>query len=356
MAYAYKKGPAWYVGYRDEHGTQRQEKTAARSKTEAKRFAEERERFEERIRLGLDKRTTSLTLGQLWEKWREAKSLNASADTDEIRWRVHLKDRFAAENAAKLSPVELESFLLGKLKEKGGDLAIQSVRHLRLLVGRMYRWGIKKGLLTGDNPAARVELPALVEREPEIAAPGVVAFLATVAEPYRTIYAIAIYAGLRSDEILGLQPEQVDLQALVLVVKRQGKRESTKSGKLRVIPIVPQLAPLLRERLKNATPAAPLFVFPYKRAHCRQHILRKLYKYLNAAGLPLCTVHELRHTFGTQLSESGLDPRAVQALMGHADLKTTQRYTHLRSEYLAAQMAKLSYTSPVAPTQKEAEA
>lgn len=355
MAYAYKKGDSWYIGYRDEHGAQRQQKTAARSKTEARRLADECARFEERIHLGLESRAAPMTVGQLWEKWREAKSLNASADTDEIRWRVHLSGALAGVGARQLTPVDLEVLLHSKLREKGGDLSIQSVRHLRLLVGRIYRWAIRKGLYTGDNPAARVELPQLVEREPEIAAPGVVEqLLAFAPEPYRTIYAIAIYAGLRSDEILGLQPEQIDLQARVIVVKRQGKRESTKNGRMRAIPIVPVLEPLLRARVKAVPPGCSLFSFPYKKPHWRQHILRKLYALLAAAGLPLCTVHELRHTFITQLAQNGVDPRAVQALAGQASLDTTQRYTHLRSGYLTAQMAKLDYT-PV-PTQPEAEA
>lgn len=355
MAYAYRKGPAWYIGYRDENGEQRQVKTAARSKTEAKRLAEERERFEERVGAGLEKRGgLALTLGELWIKWSEAKSLNASADTDEIRWRVHLKPQLEAVISTRLTPVDLEVLLHAKLKEKGGDLSIQSVRHLRLLVGRMYRWGIKKGLNVGnDNPAGKVELPQLVEREPEVAAPGVVEkLLATAPEPYRTIYAIAIYAGLRSDEILGLQREQIDLTARVIIVSRQGKRESTKNRKVRGVPIAPVLLPLLEARVRELPPGCLLFSFPWKQEHWRQHILRTLYRLLDAAKLPRCTVHELRHTFITQLAESGADPRAIQHLAGQASLDTTQRYTHLRSPYLAAQMAKLDYS----PTQKEAEA
>lgn len=344
MAYAYRKGPAWYIGFRDEQGEQRQIKTAARSKSEAKRLAEERERFEERVRAGLETRVQSLTLGQLWQKWAEAKALNASADTDEIRWRVHLKEQLEGLALRALTPVDLEVLLHAKLKERGGTLSTQSVRHLRLLVGRMYRWAIKKGLHAGDNPAARVELPQLIEQEPKVAAPGVIEKLMEIApEPYRTIYAVAIYAGLRSDEILGLQPEQVNLAARVIIVKRQGKRESTKSGKIRAIPIVDQLYPLLEARVRAVPAGLKLFAFAWKQTHWRQHILQRLYKLLDGAGLPRCTVHELRHTFITQLSESGAAPRAVQALAGHADLKTTQRYTHLRDAHLAEEIAKLNY-------------
>lgn len=354
MTYAYQKSGKWYVGFRDEHGRNIQAKArGSKNKEMALRFAEKEEAFAQRVRLGLARREadTDLTLGELWKKWSEAKSLNASADTDEIRWRVHLQPTLEGVSLRQISPVDLEVLLHSKLKEKGGALSIQSVRHLRLLVGRMYRWAIKKGLHAGENPAARVELPQLVEHEPEVAAPGVVEkLLASAPEPYRTIYAIAIFAGLRSDEILGLQVEQVDLAARVIIVSRQGKRESTKSGKVRGLPIVDALYPLLEARVRATPPGCRLFSFPWKQEHWRQHILRTLYKLLDAAKLPRCTVHELRHTFITQLSENGADPRAVQALSGHASLDTTQRYTHVRAPFLAREMSKLNYT------QKEAKA
>lgn len=363
MAYVYCKRGTWYLGFKDENGAAKQVASKARTKTEARRLAEEQERFAERVRLGLETRVQPLTLGQLWERWYAAKATNASAATDETRWRVHLADALGPMQLRQLTPVDLETLLHSKLKTRGGELSVQSVRHLRLLIGRMYRWAIRKGLHAGDNPAARVELPQLTEHARRIAPPGAVAQLLAVAtEPYRTIYAIGVYAGLRSDEILGLMPEQIDLAGRVIIVERQGKRESTKSGRVRGVPIVDQLYPLLEARVAMTPPGTPLFEFvvhhPRKGTlrispkHYRQHILRKLYKFLDAAGLPRVTVHELRHTFATQLLEGGADPRAAQELLGHADLSTTQRYTHLRNAYLAQQISKIDY----APTQKEAEA
>jgi integrase len=339
VAYVYSKRGTWYAGYKDEHGTAKQIATRAHTKAEARRIAEEHERKAERIRLGLETRDAPLTLGELWAKWHEAKALNASADTDEIRWRVHLAPRFGATPLTSLTPVELEAFLHAKLD----GLSIQSVHHLRLLVGRLYNWAHRKNLYSGSNPAERVDLPAIVGTTPRTAAPEVVEKLLAIApEPYRTIYAICIYAGLRSDEVLGLQRDNIDLARRLIIVSRQGKRESTKSGRVRVLPIVDQLLPLLEAACAGLT-AGRLFTFPWKQAHWRQHILRKLYSLLDGAGLPRCTVHELRHTFITQLTESGVDPRAAQALAGHSDLKTTARYIHLRDQYLATQIQKLSY-------------
>lgn len=354
MAYAYKKKSTWYAGYTNDAGRPTQKATKARTKTEATRIAEELERTAERVRLGLETRSADLTVGGLFEVWSEAKASLTTAGNDKLRWRLHLKDDLENVPLRQLTPVMLEKLLLSKLRAGGsrekGKLSPQSVHHNRRVIGRMFRWAIKKGIWHGSDPASKVELPQVAQNAPKTADPATIPLmLAAAHEPYRTAFAIGIYAGLRSAEILGLEVERVNLTAGVIMVERTVTSETTKGKRWRAIPIVTELRPYLAEHLKSCT-TGRIFHMPSKDP--RGHLLGELRRTLARAGLDQAlTVHALRHTFISQLIMSGVDPRAAQALAGHSDFSTTQRYISLRDSYLVTQINKLDY-APVKPEER----
>jgi integrase/recombinase XerD len=108
-------------------------------------------------------------------------------------------------------------------------------------------------------------------------------------------------------------------------------RVISKRNKERVIPLPKQLLEALREFWK--THQHPTWLFPG--LHGKNHICRRsLYRAFNSArdSIGLCSevkVHTLRHSYATHLLESGVDIRTVQLFLGHADIKSTQIYTHL---------------------------
>jgi len=134
-------------------------------------------------------------------------------------------------------------------------------------------------------------------------------------------------AGLRVSEVVGLNHEHIDTANQTVRVKGKGAKE-------RICPIVPRTAHKINKFRKNLSvdasyPAPLLTNISGTRLTTRwvQLLLKKCLKY---AGIPLdFTPHKLRHSFATHLLDNGADLRAVQELLGHASLSTTQVYTHV---------------------------
>ena len=140
-----------------------------------------------------------------------------------------------------------------------------------------------------------------------------------------------IYSGgLRISEAVGLNLEDCDLISDIMKVKGKGKKERIAAiGK----PARTALRHYLRTRslrTENDRPNAPLFVNRFGTRLTPRSFQRNLKKYLIFAGLPPdLTPHKLRHSFATHLLDAGADLRAVQEMLGHENLSTTQIYTHV---------------------------
>ena len=140
-----------------------------------------------------------------------------------------------------------------------------------------------------------------------------------------------IYSGgLRISEAVGLNIEDCDLISDIMKVKGKGKKERIAAiGK----PARTALRHYLRARTlrtENDRPNAPLFVNRFGTRLTPRSFQRNLKTYLIFAGLPPdLTPHKLRHSFATHLLDAGADLRAVQEMLGHENLSTTQIYTHV---------------------------
>lgn len=147
-----------------------------------------------------------------------------------------------------------------------------------------------------------------------------------------------IYSGgLRISEALSLNFQDLDLRHGIIKVKGKGKKERIaalgepaknaldKYFKIRVI------------RSSVSLPPSPIFINKYGNRLSARSFQRFFKNYLMTAGLPHdMTPHKLRHSFATHLLNAGADLRSVQELLGHANLSTTQIYTHISSERLKA--------------------
>ncbi len=134
-------------------------------------------------------------------------------------------------------------------------------------------------------------------------------------------------AGLRVSEVVALNHEHLDLSQMIVRVIGKGKKE-------RICPIVSRTAQKLKEfRIRYASDASlssPLFTNQSGNRISQRWIQKLLKSCLQVADLPIdFTPHKLRHSFATHLLDNGADLRAVQELLGHASLSTTQVYTHV---------------------------
>ncbi|MFP3867598.1 MAG: site-specific tyrosine recombinase XerD [Desulfobacteraceae bacterium] len=145
-----------------------------------------------------------------------------------------------------------------------------------------------------------------------------------------------LYAtGIRVSELVGLNLRQLDLRRGVLLVRGKGSKE-------RLVPMVEQAVNKLQLYLAQTRPALlrhqdipNLFLNRWGRGLSRQGFWKILKGYARQAGLPLdLSPHTLRHSFATHLLWHGADLRALQMMLGHADISSTQIYTHLHAARL----------------------
>ena len=224
----------------------------------------------------------------------------------------------------------------------GGASRRSSARLLSAL-RRFYRYQLRQGVIEHD-PTARVEAPragrplpaSLSEDEVErlLDAPDTASFLG---RRDRAMLELLYATGLRVSELVGLRLDQVN--------RRQGVvRVTGKGGKERLVPLGESALESLEHYLSDGRPtingasaAMAVFITQRGRGMTRQAFWYRIRDHARAAGIhqPL-SPHTLRHSFATHLLNHGADLRAVQLLLGHSDLSTTQIYTHVARARLQA--------------------
>jgi site-specific recombinase XerD len=135
--------------------------------------------------------------------------------------------------------------------------------------------------------------------------------------------------GIRISELSGLNVDDMDFIGGIVKVMGKGKKE-------RIVPIGDQAVTTVREYLsKRKRDSQALFLNKNGKRITTRGIRNIVGKYLRLAGLRQgISAHSLRHSFATHLLNRGADLRSVQELLGHANLSTTQIYTHLTTERL----------------------
>lgn len=240
---------------------------------------------------------------------------------------------------------------LAKMMEqnvKRGFGARSSARQLSGLRG-FFKFLVKEKLVAED-PTALVERPKLSRRLPKVL--GVSDIVSIAARPddatARGLRDVAmihlIYAcGLRVSELVGLRIADLDRErGVVSVLGKGGKRRLVPVGEVALEHIDRYLKdgrPEVAERSRAQSNA--LFLSPRGKPLTRQGFWKLLKRYARAAGVTTPTSpHKLRHSFATHLLQGGADLRAVQAMLGHADLGTTEIYTRVAQDHLRAAHAK----------------
>lgn len=147
----------------------------------------------------------------------------------------------------------------------------------------------------------------------------------------KAILEILYSTGLRVSELAGLDFTDVDFDSEMVLAKGKGKKE-------RIVPMGGKAVKALRNYLKaRAAPprnTSPLFLNRFGKRLSGRGVRRVVGKYARSKGLPHVSPHTLRHSFATHMLDKGADLRAVQELLGHANISTTQIYTHLTTEGL----------------------
>jgi integrase/recombinase XerD len=204
-----------------------------------------------------------------------------------------------------------------------------------------YRHVRREGLLESD-PTATLTPPRRSRKLPHVLTRGEIDRLLSQPrgmEPAalrdRALLEVMYACGLRASEAIGLELTDVDLEDRVLRARGKGSKE-------RVVPIGQPAVQALRAYLERGRPGlvkgapeAHVFVNFRGGGLTRQGLYKIVRRHAVTAGLAdRMSPHTLRHTFATHLLAGGCDLRSVQEMLGHADVSTTQLYTHLSSQRL----------------------
>ncbi|HEX6901481.1 MAG TPA: tyrosine recombinase XerC [Thermoanaerobaculia bacterium] len=239
-----------------------------------------------------------------------------------------------------VDPLAVRSFLAAMTRQ---GLAKKSQGRTLSAVRSFFRYACREGILQA-NPAQGVKTPKAPKTLPRHLRPGEVESLIEAPsgdQPLerrdRAILEVLYAAGLRVSELVGLDWQDIDLSARVLRVMGKGSKE-------RMVPFGRPAAEALRAWLEVWETARgavddgdgePVFLNRFGGRLTDRSVRRVIDRWVDAASVARGVhPHTLRHTFATHLLENGADLRAIQELLGHSSLSTTQKYTHLEVERL----------------------
>jgi integrase/recombinase XerD len=228
---------------------------------------------------------------------------------------------------------------LARLGGKWSSLAASTVARRSSALRRFYRFLVDDGL-RADDPSATLPQPRLQRPLPKILGEGEVEAIfeaagdkAASGEPLAqrnlALLELLYGSGLRATELISLPRSAVREGQPFLILRGKGSKE-------RLVPISGRAQAAVKAWLGNV-PASSAWLFPSGKMHITRVRLFQLVRQLAAdAGIPPDRIspHVLRHAFATHLLSGGADLRVLQELLGHADIATTQIYTHVDSARL----------------------
>ena len=275
-------------------------------------------------------------LGALQSERGASRNTLAAYRRDLEDFRRHLDSRRRAP--AAVTPDDIVSWLE---RLRGRGLAPSSVARRLSAVRGFYRHLLRDGVVRRDptehldTPRANRPLPRALSRESASALVEAPDTRRPTGLRDRAILELLYATGMRASECLGLSLEDLNLSAGYVVCTGKG-------GKQRLVPVGAEALEWTRRYLRDVRPlhtrrrdSGRLFVNPRGAPLSRQSLWNLVKAAAAAAGLKRrVSPHVLRHSFATHLLEGGADLRAVQAMLGHADISTTQIYTHLPSAAL----------------------
>lgn len=251
---------------------------------------------------------------------------------------VDYAERKGVDDAAAVTSSQLREFVY-EMKDRG--LAATSIRRTLSAIRTYFAFLIAEEHVSTD-PTEQVEMPKTWRRLPSVLSREDVERLLDAPEIGDRLYwrdkallEFAYAAGVRVSELASLKVRDLDLVEGVATVLGKGSKE-------RMVPIGRTAQRALDVYMRELRPALAkghgdgvVFLNAQGRPLTRMGIWKILRKHVRRAGIKKrVTPHTLRHCFATHLLEGGADLAAVQEMLGHSDISTTQIYTHVDREYL----------------------
>jgi integrase/recombinase XerD len=250
------------------------------------------------------------------------------------------------EDVDDVTPADITDHLIGLAE---AQLSARSRARALVAIRGLFRHLVAERWLEAD-PTSLIDSPRMVRRLPGVLGEEAVAKL--IAQPADTVRGrrdaamieLAYASGLRVSELVMLQMADINLHHGFV-------RVTGKGNKTRMVPLHNEARVKIQSFIENDRPLLirdpaerAVFLTDRGRPMTRQAFWKTLRGYARRAGVRLPTgeisPHKLRHSFATHLVQHGADLRSVQAMLGHADISTTQIYTQLNRAHVVEQVRK----------------
>jgi integrase/recombinase XerC len=279
----------------------------------------------------------------------------------------HLRGRNASAHTIKAYAGDLDSFsaylgerdwktidhlairgFLSHLYDKG--LSKTSVARALAAVRSLYRWLAQEGVVE-QNPAKLVSTPRLAKKLPRVPTieeinsmlDGKMPEVASFPERDRLLFELLYGCGIRNSELVGINLDDISMSNEAILIRGKGKKEryvpfggSALAALAAYLPWRQQLLATLKNKKSAPGKFVTALLINQRGGRLTTRSVGRIVKRIaTAKGLsPEVHPHTLRHAFGTHMLEEGADLRAIQELLGHKRLATTQRYTQLSVKHM----------------------
>jgi integrase/recombinase XerC len=271
-----------------------------------------------------------------------------------------LRERNASPHTIKAYTVDLDKFaafigtrdwksidhvvirgFLSRLYETG--ITKTSVARSLAAVRSLYRWLAQEGIVE-QNPAALVATPKLPKKLPRVPTieemngmlDGQLPEAASFPERDRVMFELLYGCGIRNSELIGINLDDIRLSTEAVLIRGKGKKERYVPFGDSVKTAVASYLPVRQQTLAQRRKSTPALLINQRGGRLTTRSVGRIIKRIAVAkGLsPDVHPHTLRHAFGTHMLEEGADLRAIQEMLGHERLSTTQRYTQLSMKHV----------------------
>ncbi len=259
----------------------------------------------------------------------------------------HLIPYFGKTNLTSISAKMISRYKILR-RDEGARPA--SINKEQAMLSKAFSLCIREWEWLRDNPVSRVQNEKLNnEIDRWLTDAEEIRLLESCSEWLREIVVFCLHLGLRKEELLSLEWSRVSLLRKTILIKE------TKNGKPKTLPLNKVALGILEQRSKVRSIKNDLVFFNSQGAKFSGYNIWKAFNdALEKAGIENFRFHDLRHTFATRLAQAGVDLYKISKLLGHKDIKMTQRYAHhcpdslrdgvemLEADYNLTTMAKKS--------------
>lgn len=252
---------------------------------------------------------------------------------DECKYNHHIKPYFENLSIKEITTQDINNLLLKmktKGKENGESYAPMTIKHVLLLIKRIFNYNIQNGIITLENPANNVKLERFDNTRLSYLYDDEISRMFEYLDSSKewsndtALIKFAFFTGLRKSELFNLTWDNIDIENKRIFLY------DTKGGKNQSIIITDNAVQVLLD-IKDKCSDSTL-VFPSKLGGKRNDV-KKLWSRIKKAANIRSEIrfHDIRHTFGT-LATATIPVKVVQKMMTHKDIKTTLRYAHIQEK------------------------